>query len=751
MDKSSLDNPQEIVKRLFEASGKMTLLHNMLPRLKEQGHRVLIFSQMTRVLDIIEDYVSLLNWSFCRLDGSTSQYQRQLVIDQFNAPNSPHFIFLLSTRAGGLGINLTSADTIFIYDCDFNPHNDLQAQSRAHRIGQTKPVMVYKLVSAGSVEERILQNATQKLALDHVVVEKMTTGMKASEIEHLLRTGAQTLFAETNVPEGPVRFDEEQMNTLLDRKHLVEEEIRKDRQKVLEESQDTGEEKSQGFFSSFNVAQIWKDEKKDEKKVEEKSAEAPDQYWSELLKDRVAAAQAAIQADLGKGRRSRKQISYTSFPESDKETSDSSFQDNASPSSPSEDSDIDEFVDEEAKQPNMAKVSDYGAHPHMKKITFDKRSKERQAPPTTQKDGRQFQELNVKLPELEQFLEQDRNLNPQLREALLLYVKSPATFALQGPDPLFIQLSKEKDLEIYFRIDPQTREWKVLASVIPPPAPAPVPGKSSPRKPTAHSSSSAARKSRESSAPPPPPGVIPPFAETIQKYERFLAQGPMLPPDPRPAPPVSSQALDAQSIPKDKDLEETFFFFYRGLMPRFQKIFPQMTLSDIFRLIFLRWQTLPMSERIIYFQAMPSTQATQRRQQQQTENGKAEVITLDDDDEPSQPALQTLPEHDQSPEVYVIDAVVPPPALTQTATIPPTITIPSEPTASLTPDPAMLAASQIQPPTADLQQPGPEDPAAPVDPAVLRDELESANSTIAALQAQMQLYKQMLASAPPPQ
>ena len=115
---------------MYEAAGKMTLLHHMLPRLKEEGHRVLIFSQMTRVLDLLEDYLSLQNWPFCRLDGSTSQYERQQLIDQFNAPNSPHFCFLLSTRAGGLGLNLQTADTVVIFDSDWNPHQDLQAQDR---------------------------------------------------------------------------------------------------------------------------------------------------------------------------------------------------------------------------------------------------------------------------------------------------------------------------------------------------------------------------------------------------------------------------------------------------------------------------------------------------------------------------------------------------------------------------------------------------------------------------------------------
>src|SRR4051812_41933336 len=125
---------------------------------------------MTRMLDILEDYLYLKNYSYQRIDGSVTGEERQSKIDAFNAPNSPDFIFLLSTRAGGLGmfslssaihitkgINLHTADTVFIYDSDWNPHNDIQALSRAHRIGQSNKVLIYRMVTRGSVEERIIQ------------------------------------------------------------------------------------------------------------------------------------------------------------------------------------------------------------------------------------------------------------------------------------------------------------------------------------------------------------------------------------------------------------------------------------------------------------------------------------------------------------------------------------------------------------------------------------------------------------------
>jgi len=112
---------------LWENCGKMSLLHKLLPKLKAQGSRVLIFSQMTRILDILEDYFRLINYQYCRIDGNTDGEARDSQMDVFNAPNSEKFAFLLSTRAGGLGINLATADIVILYDSDWNPQVDLQA------------------------------------------------------------------------------------------------------------------------------------------------------------------------------------------------------------------------------------------------------------------------------------------------------------------------------------------------------------------------------------------------------------------------------------------------------------------------------------------------------------------------------------------------------------------------------------------------------------------------------------------------
>jgi len=157
---------------LLMASGKMQLLDRILSKLKAEGdHQILIFSQMTRMLDILEDYLSWKGMGFRRLDGTISNDERRQAMDDFNTDKSID-VFLLSTRAGGLGVNLVSADTCIIFDSDWNPHADLQAQDRCHRIGQTKTVMVYRLATAATVEEKVLHAAKQKLKLEQLVVSK---------------------------------------------------------------------------------------------------------------------------------------------------------------------------------------------------------------------------------------------------------------------------------------------------------------------------------------------------------------------------------------------------------------------------------------------------------------------------------------------------------------------------------------------------------------------------------------------------
>jgi len=156
---------------LIRSSGKFSLLDRMLPKLKAAGHRVLMFTQMTALMPILEDYFYYRGYASLRLDGSTPADEREKRMYKFNAPDSPYFIFLLSTRAGGLGLNLASADTVIIFDSDWNPMMDLQAQDRAHRIGQRNEVRVFRLVTYSPVEEKILSRATDKLNMSEIVVE----------------------------------------------------------------------------------------------------------------------------------------------------------------------------------------------------------------------------------------------------------------------------------------------------------------------------------------------------------------------------------------------------------------------------------------------------------------------------------------------------------------------------------------------------------------------------------------------------
>ena len=159
------------LETLVEQCGKMKLLHRLLLKLKAKGHKVLIFSQMTKMLDLLEHYLECQSITPCRIDGNVSYHDRQRYMHEFNS-NPDVFVFLLSTRAGGLGINLTAADTVIIYDSDWNPHQDMQAMDRCHRIGQTRPVHVYRLCTAHSVEGRMLRRANDKLKLMRIVMKK---------------------------------------------------------------------------------------------------------------------------------------------------------------------------------------------------------------------------------------------------------------------------------------------------------------------------------------------------------------------------------------------------------------------------------------------------------------------------------------------------------------------------------------------------------------------------------------------------
>ncbi|GFY91801.1 chromatin-remodeling protein 11 [Actinidia rufa] len=157
---------------LISNAGKIVLLDKLLLKLKDRDSRVLIFSQMTRLLDILEDYLMFCGYQYCRIDGNTGRDDRDASIDAFYRPGSEKFVFLLSTRVGGLGINLATTDVVILYDSDWNPQVDLQAQDRAHRIGQTKEVQGFRFCTEYTIEEKVIERAYKKLALDALVIQQ---------------------------------------------------------------------------------------------------------------------------------------------------------------------------------------------------------------------------------------------------------------------------------------------------------------------------------------------------------------------------------------------------------------------------------------------------------------------------------------------------------------------------------------------------------------------------------------------------
>ncbi|XP_030959800.1 protein CHROMATIN REMODELING 5 isoform X2 [Quercus lobata] len=271
------------LERIILSSGKLVILDKLLVRLHETKHRVLIFSQMVRMLDILAEYMSLRGFQFQRLDGSTKSELRQQAMDHFNAPGSDDFCFLLSTRAGGLGINLATADTVIIFDSDWNPQNDLQAMSRAHRIGQQEVVNIYRFVTSKSVEEDILERAKKKMVLDHLVIQKLNAegrlekkeSKKASffdknELSAILRFGAEELFKED-------KNDEESKKKLLS---MDIDEILERAEKV--EEKEPGGEQGNELLSAFKVANFG-------------SAEDDGSFWSRWIKpEAIAHAEDAL-------------------------------------------------------------------------------------------------------------------------------------------------------------------------------------------------------------------------------------------------------------------------------------------------------------------------------------------------------------------------------------------------------------------------------------------------------------------------
>ncbi|KAE8349867.1 PHD/FYVE-zinc-finger like domain-containing protein [Aspergillus coremiiformis] len=286
-------------RQLVEAAGKLQLLEIMLPKLKERGHRVLIFSQFLGNLDIVEDFLDGLGLLHRRLDGRLTSLEKQKMIDQYNAEDSPYFAFLLSTRSGGVGINLATADTVIIMDPDFNPHQDMQALSRAHRIGQKNKVLVFQLMTRGSAEEKIMQIGKKKMVLDHVLIDRMVSEEDdGQDLESILRHGAQALFEDDD--SGDIRYDSASVDKLLDRSQAEQ-----------ASSPDENAPESQLSF-----ARVWANDNQNLNELQDTEEPTSDSnaVWEKILKEREEAAaeeEARKAENLGRGKRKRVTVDYT--------------------------------------------------------------------------------------------------------------------------------------------------------------------------------------------------------------------------------------------------------------------------------------------------------------------------------------------------------------------------------------------------------------------------------------------------------
>ncbi|KAL4312476.1 hypothetical protein GQ457_01G045740 [Hibiscus cannabinus] len=338
----------------IKASAKLTLLHSMLKVLYREGHRVLIFSQMTKLLDILEDYLTIEFGpkTYERVDGSVSVADRQTAIARFNQDRS-RFVFLLSTRSCGLGINLATADTVIIYDSDFNPHADIQAMNRAHRIGQSNRLLVYRLVVRASVEERILQLAKKKLMLDQLFVNKSGS---QKEVEDILRWGTEELFIDSSTGKDSGEGNNNKGDALMDIEHKYrkrvgglgdlyqdkcadgsnkivwdENAILKllDRSNLQSETTDVEGDLENDMLGSVKPVE-WNDETTEEaggaesppavaddilEQTSEKKEEnvlngTEENEWDKLLRVRWEKYQSEEEASLGRGKRQRKAVSY---------------------------------------------------------------------------------------------------------------------------------------------------------------------------------------------------------------------------------------------------------------------------------------------------------------------------------------------------------------------------------------------------------------------------------------------------------
>jgi superfamily II DNA or RNA helicase len=296
----AMDNPSDVTAlnyNFVHDSGKMILLHKMLPKLKRDGHRVLIFSQFVRVLDLLERYMQFIGrYQYERIDGSIRGNERQAAIDRYSIKGSEKFVFLICTKAGGLGINLTAADTVIIFDSDWNPQNDIQAMARAHRIGQLRQVSIYRFITARSYESEMFDRASKKLGLEQAVMtglnakQQQDKRLSKKEIEELLKSGAMQVL--TSGEEAFKKWEDMDIDQILETKT----------RKIVENAVPTAVPGAVKL--SFSKAIM-----KENLEVEEEVALDDVNFWEKLMPEASAALhEARARAFADEGPRLRKQV-----------------------------------------------------------------------------------------------------------------------------------------------------------------------------------------------------------------------------------------------------------------------------------------------------------------------------------------------------------------------------------------------------------------------------------------------------------
>ncbi|KAK5167385.1 transcriptional regulator [Saxophila tyrrhenica] len=278
-------NPSRMTNDLiWRTAGKFELLDRILPKLQATGHRVLMFFQMTQIMNIMEDFLRFRGLTYLRLDGATKADDRSDLLKEFNAPNSPYFCFLLSTRAGGLGLNLQTADTVIIYDSDWNPHQDLQAQDRAHRIGQKNEVRILRLISSNSVEEKILERAQYKLDMDGKVIQagKFDNKSTNEERDEMLRVMLESAEAAESLEQD--EMDDDDLNVIM---------MRNDDELITFQEMDQKRQRTQPYGPDKKLPRLMAE------------SELPDIYMQE---DNPVVEE--IEFNYGRGARERTKVKY---------------------------------------------------------------------------------------------------------------------------------------------------------------------------------------------------------------------------------------------------------------------------------------------------------------------------------------------------------------------------------------------------------------------------------------------------------